>query len=65
MPTCKSVDLILGSQPANLDSNVGEVLRQMVEAAMADKRPSVLAEEVFKRLRGRHRRRVTAKDNAD
>jgi antitoxin ParD1/3/4 len=37
-----------------------EVLRQKVQAAMADPRPSVPASQVFKRLRGRHQRRVKA-----
>ena len=37
-----------------------EVLREKVKAAMADPRPSVPAGDVFKRLRGRHGRRVKA-----
>jgi antitoxin ParD1/3/4 len=42
------------------DAALDEVLRQKVEAAMADRRPSVPAEDVFKRLRGRHQRRTKA-----
>jgi len=37
-----------------------EVLRAKVKAAMADKRPSVPAADVFRRLRARHGRRAKA-----
>lgn len=42
------------------DAALDEILRQKVDAAMADKRPSVPAKEVFKRLRTRHQRRSKA-----
>ena len=65
MRTGKPISVTLGSQQTSLErrlrhSNASEVLRQKVEAAMADKRPSVPAEDVFKRLRGRHQRRMKA-----
>ena len=37
-----------------------EALRERVKASMADPRPSVPADGVFKRLRARHNRRVKA-----
>src|SRR5712671_5326755 len=37
-----------------------EVLHEKVKASMADKRPSIPAADVFKRLRARHGRRVKA-----
>ena len=37
-----------------------EVLRERVAASMADKRASIPAEDVFKRLRARHNRKVKA-----
>jgi antitoxin ParD1/3/4 len=37
-----------------------EALREKVRAAIADPRPSVPADDVFKRLRARHSRRVKA-----
>lgn len=37
-----------------------EVLRERVKASMTDKRPAVPAADVFKRLRGRHSRKVKA-----
>ena len=36
------------------------LLREKVKASLADPRPSVPADEVFKRLRARHARRVKA-----
>ena len=68
MRTSKPISVTLGPQQTSLEkrlrsgqyNNASEVLRQKVEAAMADKRPSVPAEDVFKRLRGRHQRRAKA-----
>jgi antitoxin ParD1/3/4 len=37
------------------DAALDEVLRQKVKAAMADKRPSIPAEDVFARVRGQRR----------
>jgi antitoxin ParD1/3/4 len=42
------------------EAMLDEVLREKVKASMADARPSVPAADVFKRLRGRHQRRVKA-----
>lgn len=42
------------------DATLDEVLREEVRASMADKRPSVPAEDVFKRLRARHERKLKA-----
>lgn len=41
-----------------------ELLRQKVEEALADPRPSVPARKAFKRLRERHARRVKAERGA-
>ena len=41
-----------------------EALRERVKASMADPRPSVPADEVFKRLRARHGRRAKAPKNS-
>ncbi len=37
-----------------------EILREKVKASMADKRPGIPADDVFKRLRARHARKVNA-----
>ncbi len=42
------------------DALLDEALRESVKASMADRRPSVPASEVFKRLRAHHARRVKA-----
>ena len=42
------------------EATLDEVLREEVRASMADKRPSVPAEEVFRRLEARHARRMKA-----
>ena len=42
------------------EAALDEVLRQKVKAAMADRRPSVPAGEVFKRIRSRGQRRMKA-----
>jgi antitoxin ParD1/3/4 len=42
------------------DAMFDEWLRVEVKASMADKRPSVPADEVFRRLEARHGRRVKA-----
>ncbi len=42
------------------DAVLDEALREKVRAAMADRRPSVPAGEVFKRLRAHHSRQVKA-----
>lgn len=42
------------------DAVFDDWLRGEVTAALADKRPAVPAEDVFKRLEARHRRRVKA-----
>jgi antitoxin ParD1/3/4 len=42
------------------DAMLDEVLREKVMAAMADRRPSVPAGDVFKRLRAHGRRKVKA-----
>jgi antitoxin ParD1/3/4 len=40
------------------EAALDEVLREEVRASMADERPSVPAEEVFRRLEVRHARRM-------
>ena len=47
------------------DAVLDEALRDQVRAAMADRRPSVPAEDVFKRLRAHHARRVKASKRGD
>lgn len=42
------------------DAALDEALREKVRAAMADRRPSASAAEVFARLRAHHSRRVKA-----
>lgn len=42
------------------DAILDEMLREKVRASMADRRPSVRAAAVFKRLRAHHGRRVKA-----
>jgi antitoxin ParD1/3/4 len=42
------------------DAMFDEWLRDEVKASMADKRPSVPADEVFRRLESRHARRMKA-----
>jgi len=42
------------------DAVLDEVLREKARAAMADRRPSVPAGDVFKRLRAHHARRTKA-----
>lgn len=42
------------------ESTLDDVLREEVRASMADKRPSVSADDVFKRLEARHARKVKA-----
>ena len=42
------------------DALLDEVLREKVKASMADRRPSVPASDVFKRLRAHHTRQVKA-----
>ena len=42
------------------ESTLEDVLREEVRASMADKRRSVPAEDVFRRLEARHARRVKA-----
>ena len=42
------------------DAVLDEVLREKARAAMADRRPSVPASDVFKRLRAHHARRMKA-----
>jgi antitoxin ParD1/3/4 len=42
------------------EATLDDVLREEVRASMADKRPSVPAEDVFRRLETRHARRVKA-----
>ncbi len=42
------------------EATLDDVLREEVRASMADKRPSVAAEDVFKRLEARHARKVKA-----
>jgi antitoxin ParD1/3/4 len=45
------------------EAAVNDWLRQRVDEAFADPRPSVPAEKVFKRLRKLHAQRVKAKQN--
>ena len=42
------------------ESTLDDVLREEVRASMADKRPSIPADDVFKRLEARHARKVKA-----
>jgi len=42
------------------DAMLDEILREKVKASMADRRPSIPAADVFKRLRARHARKVKA-----
>jgi antitoxin ParD1/3/4 len=42
------------------EAALDELLRDEVRASMADKRPSVPAEDVFRRLEARHARRIRA-----
>jgi antitoxin ParD1/3/4 len=68
MRTSKPISVTLGPLQARatrrLESgqydNASEVLPEEVRASMADKRPSVLAEQVFARLRARHERKLNA-----
>lgn len=43
------------------EAALDEVLRRKVEAALADPRPSIPAEDVFARLRAHHAKQVKAK----
>jgi hypothetical protein len=47
--------------PSGPRHGVDEELRQCVDEAFADLSPNVLAQEVFKRLRSHHARRVKAR----
>lgn len=42
------------------DAMLDEILREKVKASMTDRRPSIPAADVFKRLRARHARKVKA-----
>jgi antitoxin ParD1/3/4 len=66
MPSTKATRVKLGAKQANLgaldqrDTLVDELLREEVRASMADKRPSMPIDQVFKRARAAIARKAKA-----
>jgi len=64
MVRAKAFSAELGVQQAGLKWHSESGLRTKVKASMANKKPSVPAEIVFKRLEARHARRMKATKRA-
>ena len=60
MARAKAISVELGVQQASLKWHSESGLLAKVKASMANKKPNIPAEVVFKRLEARHARRVKA-----
>ena len=64
MARAKAFNVELGVQQASLKWRSESGLRAKAKASMANKKPGIPAEVVFKRLEARHARRVKATKRA-